>query len=355
MVSTNAFGMGIDKPNVKTVIHLNLPDSLESYFQEAGRAGRNGNKAFAVILKSNSDEAHLKNQFLKVLPSIDFIKTVYRKLCNYFQVSYGEGQHKSFNFNFNSFCKTYNFNSALAYNALQALDRTSVINLSQQFKNQTSLQFIVSNNRLFQYLNNHPNLNVTVKSLLRTYGGIFEHETTINTLRISEKVSITEKELENKLLMLEKDEIITLKLLRTDAQITFIEPREDDKTINRIAKTIEQQNKVKTNQVASVIAYMSNNETCKSIQLLSYFGETNLEPCGICSVCIKDKHAQQTDTGKDITEAIITKLELGPLSSREMVEQLKFNKEKIHNTLKVLLEHGVITITNNTTYKLSHI
>ena len=289
MVSTNAFGMGIDKPNVKTVIHLNLPDSLESYFQEAGRAGRNGNKAFAVILKSNSDEAHLKNQFLKVLPTIDFIKTVYRKLCNYFQVSYGEGQHKSFDFNFNSFCKTYNFNSALAYNALQALDRTSVINLSQQFKNQTSLQFIVSNNSLFQYLNNHPNLSLTVKSLLRTYGGIFEHETTINTLRISEKVSITEKELENKLLMLEKDEIIALKLSRTDAQITFIEPREDDKTINRIAKTIEQQNKVKTNQVAAVIAYMSNNDTCKSIQLLSYFGETNLEPCGNCSVCIKDK------------------------------------------------------------------
>ncbi|WP_191861023.1 RecQ family ATP-dependent DNA helicase [Hanstruepera ponticola] len=355
MVSTNAFGMGIDKPNVKTVIHLNLPDSLESYFQEAGRAGRNGNKAFAVILKSNSDEAHLKNQFLKVLPTIDFIKTVYRKLCNYFQVSYGEGQHKSFDFNFNSFCKTYNFNSALAYNALQALDRTSVINLSQQFKNQTSLQFIVSNNSLFQYLNNHPNLSLTVKSLLRTYGGVFEHETTINTLRISEKVSITEKELENKLLMLEKDEIIALKLSRTDAQITFIEPREDDKTINRIAKTIEQQNKVKTNQVASVIAYMSNNDTCKSIQLLSYFGETNLEPCGICSVCIKDKHAQQTDAVKDITEAIITKLELGPLSSREMVEQLKFNKEIIHNTLKVLLEHGVIAITNNNTYKLSHV
>ena len=355
MVSTNAFGMGIDKPNVKTVIHLNLPDSLESYFQEAGRAGRDGNKAFAVILKSHADEAHLKNQFLKVLPSVDFIKTVYRKLCNYFQVSYGEGQHRSFNFNFNLFCKAYNFNSPLTYNALQALDRTSIISLSQQFKNQTSLQFTVSNHRLFEYLDKHPDLNITVKSLLRSYGGIFEHETTINTLRISEKAAITEKAFENKLLKLEKDEIISLKLSKTDAQITFIEPREDDKTINRIAETIEQQNHIKTKQVMSVIAYMNNNETCKSSQLLEYFGETNVEPCGICSVCIKNKHVKRAITEKDITEAIITKLELGALSSRQLVDELKFNKEHVHNTLKTLLEHGVITITNSNTYKLAHL
>jgi ATP-dependent DNA helicase RecQ len=355
MVATNAFGMGIDKPNVKTVIHINLPDSLESYFQEAGRAGRNGQKAFAVILKSKQDESHLKNQFLTTLPATNFIKTVYRKLCSYFQVSYGEGQNSTYNFNFNLFCKTYKFNSTLTYNALQALDRTSVINLSQQFKNKTSLQFVVSNDRLFQYLNTHPKLSVAIKSILRTYGGIFEHETLINTLRMSEKAGISEKTLEDTLLKLEKDEIITLNLSKTDAQITFIEPREDDKTINRIASTIEQQNTLKTQQIESVIKYATNNDTCKQMQLLQYFGETDLNNCGICSVCIQNKNKTPKGNLKELQEGIITKLENGACTSRELVEQLPFDKDAIHNTIKVLLEHNIITITKNNTYKLSHL
>ena len=154
MVATNAFGMGIDKADVKTVIHVNLPESLESYFQEAGRAGRNGQKAFAVILKNKGDEQHVKNQFLKVLPSIDFIKLVYRKLCNYFQISYGEGEFTTYDFNFNAFCKTYNFNTHTTYNALQALDRTSVIHLSQQYQNTSVIMFLISSNHLFTYLKN---------------------------------------------------------------------------------------------------------------------------------------------------------------------------------------------------------
>ena len=125
MVATNAFGLGIDKPDVITVIHINLPDSIESYFQEAGRAGRNGEKAFSVILKNKSDEVLVKNQFLSVLPKVDFVKLIYRKLCNYFQISYGEGEYTTHDFNFNDFCKTYNFSTVLAYNALQIIPKSS--------------------------------------------------------------------------------------------------------------------------------------------------------------------------------------------------------------------------------------
>jgi len=173
MVATNAFGMGIDKPNVKTVIHLNLPESLESYFQEAGRAGRNGDKAFAVILKNKTDKRKLEDQFLTVLPSVDFMKQLYRKLCNYFQISYGEGVGLAEDFNFNHFCKTYNFNTLIAYNAIQTLDRTSIIALNQQFNKHTRVQFLVSDTQLFQYLGKHAPLNSIVKSILRSYGGIF--------------------------------------------------------------------------------------------------------------------------------------------------------------------------------------
>lgn len=354
IVATSAFGMGIDKPDVKTVIHLNLPESIESYFQEAGRAGRNGDKAFAVILKNNSDEELVKNQFLKTLPTVTFVKLVYKKLCNYFQIPYGEGVYTTHNFNFNQFCKTYKFNTILAYNALQFLDRTSVINLSKQFNRQTLVQFIVSNPAIFAYLKKHQNSSIVIKSILRTYGGVFDQEVKINTTLIADKTATSEASVFKTLEQLEKDQIITLEASKADAQITFILPREDDKTINVIASILEQQNKVKKRQVTSIIDYVRNDNLCKSMQLLSYFGEKNVEACGICSVCIAGKKSEKTET-KQIKNAIINLLENGDLSSRALSEKLPFTEKEINTMIQLLLEHHIITITQTNTYKLAHI
>ena len=351
MVATNAFGMGIDKADVKTVIHVNLPESLESYFQEAGRAGRNNQKAFAVILKNKGDEQHVKNQFLKILPSIDFIKLVYRKLCNYFQISYGEGEFTTFDFNFNTFCKTYNFNTHTTYNALQALDRTSIIHLSQQYQNTSVIMFLVSSNHLFTYLEKHQEISMVVKSILRTYGGAFDQDVKINTSIIANKLSLKEDDIINVLVQLEKDDIISLKLNKTDAEITFLEPREDDKTINRIARIIEQQNKLKEQQIAAVLDYINNDDICKSSQLLSYFGEDNLKDCGICSVCLNNNNkvfAKILDT--DI-EKIISVLKEKPLSSREIIETTKIKESIITSILRDMLENNLIELTNTNTYK----
>lgn len=355
MVATNAFGMGIDKPDVKTVIHINLPESMESYFQEAGRAGRNGEKAFAVILKNRSDEDMVKSQFLNVLPTLDFIKQVYRKLCNYFQISYGEGEYMTFDFDFNSFCKTYDFNSTLCYNAILALDRSSIINLSKQFKNNISVQFIIANNALFKYLERHQKLGIIVKSMLRIYGGIFDHDTKINPAIISEKASVTEPELISALLQLEKDGIIKLNLAKTDAQITFIEPREDDKTINRIANIINQQNELKKRQVKDMLHYVENDSVCKSMQLLTYFGEKNVMPCGICSVCTTTKKASSPQDIKTLKNRIIELLESGDQSSRNIEATLGVSDKDLKPVLLLMLEHNIISITKTNTYKLSHL
>ncbi|WP_445738491.1 RecQ family ATP-dependent DNA helicase [Mariniflexile sp.] len=355
MVATNAFGMGIDKPDVKTVIHLNLPESIESYFQEAGRVGRNGEKAFAVILKNNSDEALVKNQFLSVLPTVDFVKQVYRKLCSYFQVSYGEGAYETFDFDFNSFCKTYNFSPILSYNALLLLDRNSVITLSKQFKNKVSAQFIISSASLFNYLETHSNSNLIVKSILRMYGGIFDHDTKIDLAKIAEKASSNENSVTKILLQLESDQIITLNLAKTDAQVTFIEPREDDKTINRIASIIEQQNKLKQQQVKAMLEYVENDSVCKSVQLLTYFGEKDTKPCGMCSVCTSAKKTVKPQEVSSIKNRIIELLETGDQSSRAMIAALNCTDAELKNILKLLLEHDIITITPTNTYKLSHL
>ncbi|MFL0354614.1 ATP-dependent DNA helicase RecQ [Xanthomarina sp. GH4-25] len=353
MVATNAFGMGIDKPDVKTVIHLNLPESIESYFQEAGRAGRNGDKAFAIILKNKSDVLLVKNQFLKVLPSVDDVKYIYRKLSNYFQISYGEGQDLLFDYNFYQFCQTYQLNSLLAYNTLQLLDRTSIISLSKQFNKRTSLQFIVSNTRLFTYLETHHDLNNIVKTILRTYGGIFENEININSVLVSEKASVTEDKLFSALKLLEKDDIITLNLLTTDSEITFLQPREDDKAINRISHYIVQQNDLKYKQVHAVINYVEDNKTCKNVQLLTYFGEKQVKACGICSVCISKKLKKAKTDIHQIKEDVLKVLSQIDLSSRDLAKHIKCSEKELQATLKTLLEHQLIGLTDRNTYKLN--
>jgi ATP-dependent DNA helicase RecQ len=355
IVATNAFGMGIDKPDVKTVIHLNLPESIESYFQEAGRVGRNGEKAFAVILKNKSDEALVKNQFLSVLPTVSLVKKVYKKLCGYFQISYGEGAYQTFDFDFNTFCKTYNFNPILCYNTLLLLDRNSVITLSKQFKNKVTVQFIISNKALFNYLETHKQYNIIVKSILRLYGGVFDHVTKIDLTKITEKASTSEINLIQTLQQLESDKIIDLHLAKTDAQITFIEPREDDKTINRIASIIEQQNKLKSQQVTAMLGYVENDVVCKSMQLLHYFGEKHTKPCGICSVCINSIKSKTPINKESIKNQIIELLECGDLSSRALIEQLPCKEKEMKTVLKLLLEHNIIKITKTNTYKLSHL
>ncbi|NMH86189.1 RecQ family ATP-dependent DNA helicase [Flavivirga algicola] len=354
MIATNAFGMGIDKPDVKTVIHFNLPESIESYFQEAGRAGRNGEKAFAVILKNNSDSVLVKNQFLNVLPTINFVKQVYKKLCNYFQISYGEGEYLTLDFEFNTFCKVYNFSPILCYNALLLLDRNSIVTLSKQFKNKVTVQFVISSAALFRYLETHQDFNIIVKSILRMYGGIFDHVTKIDLMKISQKASVTENKLIQTLQQLESDEIITLNLAKTDAQITFIEPREDEKTINRIASIIQQQNTLKQNQVHAILDYTENDSVCKSMQLLAYFGEKDIKPCGICSVCINSKKDTSSQDINNTKIRVIELLENGDLSSRDMISTLNCKETDLKIVLKLLLEHNIICITPTNTYKLSH-
>lgn len=354
MVATTAFGMGIDKADVKTIIHVNLPESLESYYQEAGRAGRNGEKAFAVIVKNKTDEETLRNQFLNVLPSIDYLKIVYRKLCNYFQISYGEGEQSMHQFNFNDFCKAYEFNSTMTFNALQILDRNSIISLSQQFRYQAKLQFLISNQSLFKYLETHKQVDILVKSIMRTYGGIFENLLKIDINLICEKSSMSEEVVINSLRQLHKDDIVEFQFSNTDSELTFLMPREDDKTINRISKHVEQQFKLKEQQINAVIAYITNTTICKNKQLLLYFGEVIKTDCGICSVCISKNKTKNNSASKSIAHDIILQLETQPMNSRSLIEALSYEDHVVLKTLQLMVENNILEITTTNKYKIKH-
>jgi ATP-dependent DNA helicase RecQ len=211
---------------------------------------------------------------------------------------------------------------------------------------------LVSNTVLFAYLNKHHDITVIVKSILRTYGGIFDQEVKINTVLIANKASTIEDKVIETLIKLEKDDIISLQLTKTDAEITFLEPREDDKTINRIARTIEQQNELKTKQVTSVLKYTNNSTLCKSKQLLSYFGETKLEDCGICSVCISTNDSLSEIELKEKIKVIISVLNKKPLSSREIIAVTEIGETEITIILTQMLEQNLIEITSTNCYKL---
>lgn len=350
MVATNAFGMGIDKANVKTIVHLHLPQNLENYYQETGRAGRNGEKAFAVLLNNPSDILHAEAQFLNVLPDKAFLNLVFSKLCSFFQIAYGEGIDEQFSFNLNQFCAKYSFPTLKTYNALQFLDRQGVINLSQEFSEKISIQFIIPSKEVIRYMSLYSNDEEIILTILRTYPGVYDLQTAFNPTLIAKKSNSNEKAVLGLLQKLKEKNIIDLIAKNNDASITFNEVREDERTINRVSKHLEAQNKLKTEQLQAVLYYSKDQKTCKNKLLMRYFGETLKDDCGSCSYCIsKNKKTQNPEM---VSEKIIELLKIRDFDSRDIQKLTKFPKDDIIFALQTLLEDETISIKSNNLYSL---
>ncbi|WP_348810631.1 RecQ family ATP-dependent DNA helicase [Flavobacterium maritimum] len=350
IVATNAFGMGIDKANVKTVIHIQLPENIENYYQESGRAGRNGEKSYSVLLTSPSDIFQAENQFIRNLPDKAFLNTMYVKLCNYFQIAYGEGINQQFAFNLNHFCLRYEFPAVKTFNALQFLDRQGVINLSQEFSEKISMQFLIPSKEVIRYISLNPNDEEIILTILRTYPGIYEMQTPFNLQLIAKKSNHKESEVHAVLQKLKEKDIIEYHSKNNDATLIFNEIREDERTINRVSKYLEKQNQLKKEQLKAVLFYVNEKKTCKSKLILDYFGEKTETDCGICSYCITKKTRKADITA--LSQEILTILKTESLNSREIQNRTKNNSDELIFALQELLEKEYLIINSNNKYSI---
>lgn len=352
MVATNAFGMGIDLSTVANVIHVQLPESIESYFQEAGRAGRDGNYASATLLYNEYDKTLVKNRFINSLATVSDLKLIYKKLNAHMQIPYGEGEYTNHAFSFIDFCSSYDLRGNLVYNALNTLDRLGVIQLSKEFGRSSRIKFIVRNQVALDYFKHDAAASVIGKSILRMYGGVFEILTSVNLFSIKSKTNQSISNIINALERLKDAGIIELQMNTTDASVTFLKPREDDKTINVIARAVEHHNEKKEQQVAHVIKYIENETECRSVQLTRYFGDKTATSCGICTVCSADKALVSKTELLLLSEKIMNELETVPMTSRELTETLTFAETKIFMVLQLLLNARKISIDVRNRYHL---
>ena len=349
IVATNAFGMGIDKSNVGIVIHFDLPFSIENYIQESGRAGRNEKKSFAVLLKNENDISIYKEQLKKGLPSITEVKEIHRKLYQYFRIAKGEISEELYQFQVSEFSKTYNFTQKKVASVLNILANNGVLEITNTYNQKSTIIFNASSKSVLSYtINNIYTKNFT-NSLLRTYSGLFKQEVKVDEFLLAKKNNITSTQVITLLERLHNDKILVYKQVKTDAEIQFLVPREDDRTVHRFSKEIVQFLNQKEKKYEDFITYIQNKTTCRSIQILEYFDENTTQNCGICDVCLSKKKGLKIDISSKITSLLQQKLSL---TSQEINQHLKANEKDILIHLRMLLSQDKIQVNHQNKYQI---
>jgi ATP-dependent DNA helicase RecQ len=346
MVATNAFGMGIDKPDVRLVVHMEAPDSLEAYFQEAGRAGRDEKKAYAVLLWSNHNKTQLNRQVTTTFPEPEVIKRVYEALGNFFQLAVGAGFLMSYDFNMAQFCHAYGFNMVTVLSSLRILERAGYIEFSEDMNMPSRIHFLMQRDELYKYQVANAEVDAFIKLLLRSFTGLFTEYAPISEDLLALRTGTNRNTVYQYLSKLNHSRVISYIPQRKGPQIIFSQPREDLRYVSLSKEVYADRVQKYRIQVDAVIHYATSGHICRSKLLMHYFGQNEAPDCGRCDVCLDKKKTGLTDkTFKDIEEKIKSLLAIKPLEYPDLIKQLNLPQT---DTEKVIqwLEDAELIATN---------
>lgn len=338
MVATNAFGMGIDKADVRTVIHMECPDSIEAYFQEAGRAGRDGKRSWSVILHNNHDDRKLKRRIADTFPEKDFVKTVYNKLSYYYEIGIGYGAYMTFPFNLEKFSHIYRMFPTLVDSALHILDSAGYIAYETDPDSKSRIKFILERYELDMLNNLTPNEEKVITLLLRLYGGIFIDYVYIELAHIAILAGLNENTVYLILKSLSKNHILHFIPQRKTPYITFVQDRVDPKELYITRDVYDDRKKMMETQVGTVINYIKNDGECRSVQLMRYFGEKDAKPCGCCDVCVGKNGNPKPEKVKNAVSTILNMLSDGKPHPLSELNSIRLPRTEVEKAVRKLID-----------------
>ena len=345
IVATNAFGMGIDKPDVRLVLHIDCPDSIEAYFQEAGRAGRDGKKAYAVLLWNKGDRKKLNTRVAENFPEKDYIKEVYEDLAYYYQIGVGSGAGYSFVFEIDKFSRTFKHFPVQTHSALQILERAGYIHYEMEPEARARVMFKLGRNDLYRLDESSKFEDAVITALLRTYGGLFSNYVYIDEGLVAQEAGLTTQQVYVILKNLAQRNIIYFIPQRKTPFITYLQDRIDGEKVVLSKEIYEERKEQFVKRINAMQAYASNNEVCRSRQLLIYFGEKRHKDCEQCDVCLDHESPEPSnEQTKNAREAILNLLKDGERHHITELHKLNLPNKGLDVALEYLIHEEEINI-----------
>ena len=339
MVATNAFGMGIDKPDVRMVLHIDCPDSIEAYFQEAGRAGRDGKKAYAVLLYNDGDHRKLDKRISDTFPEKDYIKKVYEHLAYFYQVGVGSGYHATFEFNIDDFCHKFRHFPIQVDSALKILTRAGYIEYTEEQDNQARVMFTLTRNELYRLENNTPNEEKVITALLRNYGGLFTDYNFIDESFIANQCGMQPNQVYMVLKNLSQKHILHFIPQKKTPYVCYLQRREDPEHIQIQPSVYEERKEQFRQRIHAMIDYATNDAVCRSRQLLRYFGEEDSHDCRQCDVCLSQTHRKANESDQSAeAQAILNLLSDGKPHHITELRGIQLPTDSLNAALEYLLQ-----------------